>query len=57
MQKEEFTIRMSVDKEGLLGRLANLERLADEIRFEAVHLREMIKCTQAEDTADVPPEE
>ena len=57
MQGEEFTIRMSVDKEGLLGRLAKVEKLADELRFEATHLREMIEYTQTEDHANESPEE
>ncbi len=54
---QDIIMRMSVDQESLLGRLTVIEKLADQLRFEAVRLREAVECIQAEEVYKEPPEE
>ncbi len=53
---ENLVMRISVDRESLLGRLANVEKMANALRFETMHLRELISCTQPVDANKQEPE-
>ncbi|MCI8800182.1 MAG: hypothetical protein HFH88_10275 [Lachnospiraceae bacterium] len=46
MEGNQLLIRVSVDRESLLGKVAAIEKKAEELRFEAMHLREAITCGQ-----------
>lgn len=54
---QHINIRLHVDKDSLLGKLTVVEKLADRLRCEAVHLREAVECIQEKEVYEEPPEE
>lgn len=47
MKDTQLTMRVSVDKESLLGKIARIEKQAEELRFEAMCLRVAVSCSQS----------
>lgn len=49
MNEKQLLMRVSVDSDSLLGKVAAIEKKAEDLRFEAMHLRESISCRQVTD--------
>ena len=49
MKDNQLLIRVSVDRESLLGKVAAIEKKAEDLRFEAMRLREEISCSEFTD--------
>lgn len=47
-------IRVSVDKDSMLGKLASIEQEAEQLRFDAMHLREAISCGLDDEEKEKP---
>ncbi|WP_251205335.1 hypothetical protein [Acetatifactor aquisgranensis] len=56
MKDNQLLIRVSVDRESLLGKVAAIEKKAEDLRFEAMRLREEISCSQFTDGEKEKPE-
>ncbi|WP_300773329.1 hypothetical protein [uncultured Acetatifactor sp.] len=55
MKGNQLLMRVSVDKDSLLGKVAAIEKKAEDLRFEAMCLREAISCNQCDE--EEKPEE
>lgn len=55
MNENQLLIRVSVDRDSLLGKVAAIEKKAEDLRYEAMHLREAISCSQGDE--EEKPEE
>ncbi len=47
MKDGQLLMWVSVDENSLLGKVAAIEKKAEDLRYEAMHLREAITCTQS----------
>ena len=47
-------VRVSVDKDNLLGRIAVIEKEAERLRMDAMQLREAITCSQCDEGEERP---
>lgn len=54
MKGNNLLIRVSVDKDSMLGKLASIEQEAEQLRFDAMHLREAISCGLDDEEKEKP---
>ena len=54
MYGNKLLLRVSVDKDSLLGKIATIEKEAEALRFDAMQLREAISCGQYDADEEEP---
>lgn len=46
MDENKLWLSVSVDRDSLLGRVAAIEKMADNLKYEASRLRHAMSCSQ-----------